>query len=86
MMYSSNSDSISIGDVLFHTAVQLSVPTVTSTASMATKLRSYSETKQPTRTRKNTYNFSTLSISFMNKRKTGRDPVTQPITHKTQVV
>lgn len=50
MMYSSdsnkNSNSNSIRNALFDAAVQLSVPTVTSTASIATKLRANSTTEE----------------------------------------
>jgi hypothetical protein len=45
-MYSSDNNSNSIRNVLFDAAVQLSVPTVTSTASAATKMRAYSTTEE----------------------------------------
>jgi hypothetical protein len=46
MMYSSdNNNNNSIRNVLFDAAVQLSVPTVTSTASAATKMRTHSTTE-----------------------------------------
>jgi len=87
MRSSDNNNSTSIGDVLFHAAVQLSVPTVTSTGSISTKLRSYSFEEHPSGLKKTRYSLSSLSISFpkhshLNKRKIGRDTLTQSFTHK----
>jgi hypothetical protein len=45
-MYSSDNNNNSIRNALFDAAVQLSVPTVTSTASVATKLRANSTTEE----------------------------------------
>jgi hypothetical protein len=86
-MRSSDNNSTSIGDVLFHAAVQLSVPTVTSTGSISTKLRSYSFGEHPPTLRKTRYSLSSLSISFSkhshsNKRKIGRDVPMELVTHK----
>jgi hypothetical protein len=86
-MRSSDNNSTSIGDVLFHAAVQLSVPTVTSTGSISTKLRSYSFEEHPFGLKKTRYSLSSLSISFpkhshLNKRKIERDTLTQSFTHK----
>ena len=92
-MGSSDNKNTSIGNVLFHAAMQLSVPTVTSTGSMSTRLRSHSVGEEPPSIRKARYNLSSLSISLskhshLNKRKSGRDAPTQSssvesITHKT---
>jgi len=92
-MHPSDDNSTSIGNALFHAAVQLSVPMVTSTGSISTKLRSYSSDEESPSTRKIRYHFSSLSISFpkhshLNKRKIVRDSPTQllskqSITHKT---
>lgn len=91
-MYSSDATNpASIENVLFHATVQVSTPAVTSTASIATKLRSNSINKESPSTRKIRCSLSALSISppkpkrpSLNKRKVVRDIVTQTITHSTQ--
>jgi hypothetical protein len=92
-MHSSDNNSTSIGNALFHATVQLTVPTVTSTGLIETKLRSYSASEESLSIRKTRYNLSSLSISFpkhshLNKRKIGRDVTSQSspvqsVTHKT---
>ena len=82
-MYSSNTDTPTPDEnVTFHTTLQLNVPTGTSTASIATKLRTNSITKESSPTRKIRCSLSALSISYLrrtglNKRKNVRDPITQ---------
>ena len=88
-MYSSDNNSNSIRNVLFDAAVQLSVPTVTSTASAATKMRANSITEESilsSRSRspstQSRYSFSSASTHFSRhsdsiKPKILRDVATQ---------
>jgi hypothetical protein len=86
-MYSSNTDTPTPDEnVVFHTTVPLNVPTGTSTASIVTKLRTNSITKESSPTRKIGCSLSAFSISYLrrtglNKRKTVRDTITQTSTH-----
>lgn len=88
-----NNRRTSIGTVLIHAGVQLSVPTVISTASTSTKSRSYSMTRWPSPKRKIRNRFSSISISlpkrsYLNRSMHVRDAVTQlsstrTVTHKS---
>ncbi|CAF4667504.1 unnamed protein product [Rotaria sp. Silwood1] len=92
-MLSLNSKTKTIGTAFIDAGIQLSVPTVTSTVSIATKVRSYSVIQESPSTRKIRYGLSSLSISFqkrshLNKRKLVRDVATQSsseqiVTHKS---
>jgi hypothetical protein len=90
-MYSSDDLTVnnSIGNALYHATIQLAVPTVSSTGSMTTKLRSNSTSNESCEIRKTDFSLSSLSISFpkhhshLNKRKLVRDTTPQLISHKS---
>jgi hypothetical protein len=76
-------------NVLFRATIQLSAPTITSPASTATDLRSYSPIEDFSSPRKTRYRLTALSISFskhshLNKQKIVRDIPTETITHRGQ--
>ncbi|CAF2782212.1 unnamed protein product [Rotaria sp. Silwood2] len=88
-MLSSDRKTKTIGTVFIDAGVQLTVPVVTSTVSIATKLCSDSVMQDSPPTRKIRYGISSLSISFpkrshLNKRKLVRDVATQ--TSSEQIV
>ncbi|CAF4336404.1 unnamed protein product [Rotaria sp. Silwood2] len=88
-MPSSDRKTKTIGTVFIDAGVQLTVPVVTSTVSIATKLCSDSVMQDSPPTRKIRYGISSLSISFpkrshLNKRKLVRDVATQ--TSSEQIV
>ncbi|CAF1092952.1 unnamed protein product [Adineta steineri] len=79
----------SVNNVLFHTAIQLSVPGVTTTmGSIPSKLHSYSDIEYLSLTKKIRCNLSSFSkhshLNNKQRKKDVRDIVTQTNTHKNQ--